>query len=204
METNKNFICGVYGDQDELLAGIKGVREAGVKISEVYSPFPVHHIDDALGNKESLMPFAAFFFGLLGTICAITMQVGMIGLDWPMIIGGKPNISIADFVPITFELTVLMASFGMVITFFISANLKPWKAPRIFDRRSTDDKHIMAIDLDNNSSKTLSELTSILAANKSEESFVKNFATSEDEESFIKYAVDLFTNGVTTSSRELN
>ncbi len=77
-------------------------------------------------------------------------MVGMMGVDWPMIIGGKDYIPIPSFIPVTFEMTVLLASFGMVGTFFVISNLKPWGRPRIYDIRITDDKHVMAIDLDRN------------------------------------------------------
>ena len=55
------------------------------------------------------------------------------------------------FIPVTFELTVLLAAFGMVGTFFIVSDLKPWANPRIYDIRITDDKHVMAVDLAKNS-----------------------------------------------------
>jgi len=70
-----------------------------------------------------------------------------------MIIGGK-NFASVTFVPVTFEMTVLFAAFGMVGTFLVVSEMKPWAKPRIFDKRSTDDKHVMAIDLDlNNTNK---------------------------------------------------
>ena len=150
MESNKNFVLGVYEDEDVLLKAIKEVRGAGVKIDEVYSPFPVHGIEDVLGYKRSRLSIVAFMFGVLGTSLALTMQIGMLGIDWPMIIGGKDFIALPDFVPVTFELTVLLASFGMVGTFLIISNLKPWAKPRIYDIRITDDKHVMAVDLANN------------------------------------------------------
>lgn len=150
MESNKNFVLGVYEDEDVLLKAIKEVRGAGVKIDEVYSPFPVHGIEDVLGYKRSRLSIVAFMFGVLGTSLALTMQIGMLGIDWPMIIGGKDFIAIPDFVPVTFELTVLLASFGMVGTFMVISNLKPWAKPRIYDIRITDDKHVMAVDLAKN------------------------------------------------------
>ena len=67
MERDKNFILGVYDDEDVLLDAISKVRGSGVKIHEVYSPFPVHGIDDVLGYKRSKLPIAAFLFGMLGT-----------------------------------------------------------------------------------------------------------------------------------------
>ncbi len=150
MEGDKNFVLGIYDDEDVLLKAISKVRGAGLKIHEVYSPFPVHGIDDVLGYKRSRLSVVAFLFGLLGTSLALTMQIGMLGIDWPMIIGGKDHIAIPDFIPVTFELTVLLASFGMVGTFMIISNLKPWAKPRIFDLRITDDKHVVAVDLAKN------------------------------------------------------
>lgn len=202
MEKNQHFVVGIFGDQDDVLSGVKTVREKGVKLYEVYTPFPIHGLEHALGYERSRMPVAAFFFGMTGTTLAILMQTLMLGVDWPMIIGGKPYIAIPDFVPVTFELTVLLSAFGMAFTFFFVRDLKPHKVPRIFDRRSTDDKHVMAIDLaDNKLSED--EIISILKSTKAEESFRKDFTEEENKGSFLSYLVDLFTNGVTSSSRKL-
>ena len=150
MSQGTNYVLGVYDDEDVLMDAIKTVRESGVKIEEVYSPFPVHGIEDVLGYKRSWLSIAAFLFGITGTCLALTMMIGMMGVDWPMIIGGKDYVPIPSFIPVTFEMTVLLASFGMVGTFFVISNLKPWGKPRIYDIRITDDKHVMAIDLERN------------------------------------------------------
>jgi hypothetical protein len=78
------------------------------------------------------------------------MQFWMLGFDWPMIIGGKDFAPLPTFIPVTFELTVLLSALGMVATFLIISDLFPYKSPRLFDLRSTDDKHVMAIDLGKN------------------------------------------------------
>ena len=149
METNntKRFLVGVYDDEDVLMNACRNLRVNGVKIDEVYSPFPIHGIDDVLGIKRSRLPIVAFFCGLFGTSFALWMQIWMLGFDWPMIIGGKPHIALPSFIPVTFELTVLCAAFGMVITFFIVSKLKPSMRVNVFDKRSTDDKFVMAIEI---------------------------------------------------------
>ena len=200
MKKNKHFLVGVFGDQDELLHGVEDIRAKGVKIHEVFTPYPVHHLEDALGYKRSRMPVAAFLFGATGTTCAISMQTLMSGVDWPMIIGGKPFISLPDFVPITFEMTVLFAAFGMVGTFMVTQNLKPHKAPRLFDLRGTDDKMIMAIDLAKNNLSE-EEISKILKVAHAEEVYRKDFADAKNERNFFKYLQDLFINGVTESGR---
>ena len=175
MDAEKNFIVGVFDDEVILLSGIKNVRDRGVKIHEVYSPFPVHGIDDALGYKRSRLPIAAFMFGMTCTALALTMQIWMLGYDWPMIIGGKNFASLPPFIPVTFELTVLLSALGMVATFMIVSDLKPYRWPRQFDVRSTDDKHVMAIDLAKNSSLSKAELSQLLKGAGASEVNEKSF-----------------------------
>lgn len=174
MESNKHFVVGIFEDEDVLVHAVENTREKGVKIHEVYSPFPVHGLDEALGYKRSRLPIAAFMFGATGTSLALLMQIWMLGYDWPMIIGGKNHASLPPFVPVTFEMTVLLAAFGMVGTFFIASDMKPYKYPRQFDLRSTDDKHVMAIDLAANK-MSKEEIASILKAQGASEVNEKSF-----------------------------
>lgn len=174
MATENNYIVGVYGDDAMALKAVKSIREAGVKIYEVFSPFPIHGIDDALGYKHSRLPKAAFMFGVLGFSLALLMQFWMMGYDWQMIIGGKNFASLPPFVPVTFELTVLLSALGMVGTFMVASDLKPYKKPKIFDIRITDDKHVIAIDLaDNKLAKE--EISKIVAQSGAEEVNEKSF-----------------------------
>ena len=113
-------------------------------------------------------------FGATGTSLALLMQIWMLGYDWPMIIGGKNHASLPPFIPVTFELTVLLAAFGMVGTFFIASDMKPYKWPRQFDLRSTDDKHVMAVDLAANK-MSKDEIASLLKSNGASEVNEKNF-----------------------------
>ncbi|MBL7874863.1 MAG: DUF3341 domain-containing protein [Cyclobacteriaceae bacterium] len=172
--TSENFLVGIFDDEDILLHGVDGIRDRGVKIHEVYTPFPVHGLDEALGYKRTRLPIAAFLFGLTGTILALTMQIWMLGFDWPMIIGGKNFVSLPPFIPVTFELTVLLSALGMVATFFIVSDMKPYKTPRSYDIRSTDDKHVMAIDLASNK-LSKEEISRILKENGASEVNEKNF-----------------------------
>ncbi len=170
MDSGKNFLLGIYEDEDVLLSAVTKIRSSGLKIHEVFSPYPVHGLDTVLGYKRSRLPIAAFMFGFLGTTLALVMQSYMMAIDWPMIIGGKDYVSVT-FVPVTFELTVLVSALGMVGTFLVVSNMKPWGKARIFDIRSTDDKHVMAIDLDENKA-TVEQITSLL--NESGASEVNN------------------------------
>lgn len=162
MAANKNFLVGVFDDEDVLVDAVRSLRTQGVRIHEVFTPFPVHGLDEMLGYRRTRLPIAAFFFGLLGTSLALLMQFWMLGYDWPMIIGGKPFASLPPFIPVTFELTVLLSALGMVATFLIISDMKPYGKPRQFDVRSTDDKLVMAIDLDVNKSQNPNDITKLL------------------------------------------
>lgn len=162
MEKGKNFVVGVYEEEAVLLKAVEDIRNKGVKIHEVYTPYPVHGLDDALGYNYSNLPIAGFLFGMTGTITALTMMISMLGFDWPMDIGGKPHIPLPAFIPITFELTVLFCALGMTGTFFVASNLNPWSTPKLLDPRSVDDKFVMALDLATNK-QDAAQLSSILS-----------------------------------------
>ncbi|MOA00658.1 hypothetical protein D3C78_1200310 [compost metagenome] len=75
-----------------------------------------------------------------------------------MDIGGKPNFPIVSFIPILFEWTVLFASFGMGFTFFMANRLIPGSTPRVMDERATDDRFVVAIEVDSNNEEALANL----------------------------------------------
>jgi hypothetical protein len=168
-------LVGVFDDESKLIHAIDTLREKGLKIHEVYTPYPVHDLDIHLGYKRTRLARAAFLFGMTGTALAVTMQTYMLGFAWPMIIGGKDYVAVPDFIPVTFELTVLCASLGMVATFLISNGLGPGKKALMFDPRSTDDKFVMAINIEKNASKfTQEEIEKMLQENGiSENAFTK-------------------------------
>ena len=172
--SGKNYIVGIYDHEDEVKSAVKSIRDGGAKIHEVYSPYAIHGMDDLLGYKMSRLPKASFLFGMTGTILAFGTLWTMMGIDWPMIIGGKNFASVPPFIPVTFEFTVLLAAFGMVFTFFIVSNLKPWARPQIFDKRITNDKFAIVIDLDRNK-LSQAEVKSLLQGTGAEEINEKNF-----------------------------
>jgi hypothetical protein len=149
MERNKNFILGVYSDPDEVVSAVKKIRSNKIKVHEVYSPFAIHGIDDALG-------------------------FWMMGIDWPMIIGGKNFASLPPFIPVTFELTVLISALGMVGVFMVASDLKPYKKLKLMDTRITDDKHVIAVDLGTNNGAS-EEIKKLFKETGAEEVNEKNF-----------------------------
>lgn len=142
-------IYGLYADDDELMKAVKTFNQKGISINEVYTPFPVHGLDSALGLKKTRISDMAFLYGLFGvTVAGLLTWFTMIR-DWPVDIGGKPAFTWLEnmpaFVPTMFEMTVFCAAHMMVITYLIRCKLYPGAKPQNPDPRTTDDKFLMEI-----------------------------------------------------------
>ncbi len=146
MAKSKDIIYGLYNDEEHLIEAVRAARADHLEIMDVYTPFPVHGLDPVLGLSESRLHIAGFVYGMLGTLTAFLGMTWIFTKDWPIIFGGKPYWSVPAFIPITFELTVLFASIGMVVTFYIINGLGPGVVNPTIDLRITDDKFCIAFD----------------------------------------------------------
>src|SRR5690625_3880399 len=86
-------IHAIYTDDDLLLQAVKQVRQERYHIEEVFTPFPIHGLDKALGLAPTRLAITAFLYGLLGLAVAITLMNYIMIEDWPMDIGGKQYFS---------------------------------------------------------------------------------------------------------------
>ena len=145
----KNVIYGLYDDETDLLQAVRAAKEKHMDILDVLSPFPVHGLDPLLGLSESRLHVAGFFFGLTGCLLGFLFMTWTLGFDWQVIYGGKPHWPVPSFIPITFELTVLFSSVGMVVTFYTICGMGPGVDNPILDNRITDDKFCIAFDAGN-------------------------------------------------------
>jgi hypothetical protein len=156
METSK-VIHAIYTDDDVLMSAVKKVKAERHHIEEIYTPFPVHGLDKAMGLAPTRIAITAFMYGLVGLTVAITMMNFIMIEDWPQDIGGKPSFSYIEnmpaFVPIMFELTVFFAAHLMVITFYLRSRMWPFKKGENPDPRTTDDHFLMEIPVHGNESE---------------------------------------------------
>ena len=142
----KKFVVGCFDEEKVLFPAVKQVRTAGYKIKDVYTPFAVHGLDHALGLRETSLHTAGFIYGITGTTTAISAISWIFTKDWPLNIGGKPHFALPAWVPIIFELTVLFAAVGMVMTFCYLCQLAPGVKKHHFHKRATDDLFVMVIE----------------------------------------------------------
>ena len=155
-------IRALYDDDDTVLDAVKSVREKGYYVEEVYSPFPIHGLDKAMGLQETKISIAGFLYGLTGLSFAIFMTWFMMNHDWPQNIGGKPSFTWSQnmpaFVPIMFELTVFFTAHLMVWTFWAINGLYPGRKAMNPDVRTTDDKFLMEVSGDSNNEELIALL----------------------------------------------
>ena len=142
----KKFVTATFKDEAILFPAVKRVRMAGYKIHDVYTPFPVHGLDYAMGLRETSLHTAGFIYACTGTTTALTGISWILTKDWPLNFGGKPHFSLPAWIPITFELTVLFASIGMVLTFCYLCQMAPFVKKHRFHLRATDDTFTMVIE----------------------------------------------------------
>jgi hypothetical protein len=142
----KKFVVGCFDDENVLFPAVSKVRKSGYKIHDVYTPYPVHGLDKAMGLRETSLHTAGFIYGLTGTTTAVTFMSWVFTKDWPVNIGGKPHFALPAWIPIIFELTVLMAAVGMVLTFCYICQLAPFIKKHHFHLRATDDLFVMVIE----------------------------------------------------------
>ncbi|GFZ90422.1 membrane protein [Aquaticitalea lipolytica] len=161
MEESSKVIHAIYTDDDVLMSAVKKVKAEKHHIEEIYTPFPVHGLDKAMGLAPTRIAIAAFMYGCVGLTVAIVMMNFIMIEDWPQNIGGKPSFSYIEnmpaFVPIMFELTVFFAAHLMVITFYLRSRMWPFKEAENPDTRTTDDHFLMEIAIHNNE-KELADL----------------------------------------------
>jgi len=183
-EENK-YVLGYYSDEHDLLHAVKNIREKGLKIHNVISPFPIHGIDDALDFKRTRIPVLGFIVGMLGGILFFSFMMWIDTVDYPINYDGKPNslLGMPSFVPIWFEVSVLCAAASMVFTFLYSCRLKPRikgdEFNPIFDRALTDDKMVIVLE-DAKGGVKVADFETALKENHAENVVVKSIGELED------------------------
>lgn len=143
----KKFVVGSFEDEKVLFPAVKKVRNAGYKLHDIYTPYPVHGLDKAMGLRETSLHTMGFIYGTLGTLIALGGMGWIFAIDWPLNIGGKPHFPLPAYIPITFELTVLLSAVGMTMTYCWLNQMMPGVKKHHFSPRATDDAFVMVIEL---------------------------------------------------------
>ncbi|MEW5853018.1 MAG: DUF3341 domain-containing protein [Myxococcota bacterium] len=105
-------LVGWFKTPAELYHACEKLRDAGFKHFDAHTPFPVHGLERAMGLKPSRLPWIVLCMGLFGLCVGFALQMWTLGVDYPMNISGKPFFAVPAYIPVAFEVTVLLSSFG--------------------------------------------------------------------------------------------
>jgi Protein of unknown function (DUF3341) len=100
---------------EAILQATRRAREAGYKDIDAFAPYPVEGLGEELGLKHTRMPFVVLIAGITGAVVGYFMQHYSMSINYPFNVGGRPTVSWPVFIPITFELLVLVAGFAALI-----------------------------------------------------------------------------------------
>jgi hypothetical protein len=115
--SNKISLYGLmaeFNSPETLVEAARGVYAAGFRRMDAYSPFPVEGLADALGFHRSQVPLIVLIGGIVGCLGGFFLQYWAAVIDYPINIGGRPLNSWPSFIPVTFELTILVAALAAV------------------------------------------------------------------------------------------
>lgn len=116
MSENKIYAVGAeFKSAAALYKAAEKIRDEGYKKWDVHSPFPIHGMDKAMGLGNSWVSIIVLVGGCTGLSIAFVLQAWTSAVDYPLITGGKPYLSLPAFVPIMFEFTILLSAFGAVL-----------------------------------------------------------------------------------------
>jgi hypothetical protein len=138
-----------YSTPGEVMHAAESLRDAGYTAFDTHTPFPVHGMDAAMGLPDSRLGWIVLACGLTGVSCGWLMIWWMNGIDYPIIIGGKPPYSLPSMVPIMFELTILLSAFGAVFGMFGLNKLPRHHHPVFYSDRFaafSNDKFFLSVE----------------------------------------------------------
>jgi hypothetical protein len=127
------------------------VRDAGFTRWDVFTPFPVHGMDKAMGLKNSKVGWFSFLGGVTGYTCGMLMIWFMNEVNYPLVVGGKPMFSPFAAFPPSYELTILFGSFGALLGMLFLNRLPRLYHPLLKNRRFsavTHDRFFVVIECD--------------------------------------------------------
>ena len=139
-------VSGTFVHEKQLLEALRQLRAAGQPVEDVLMPYPSHRVDEALDHRRSRLGLVTLAAGLAGGSVALAFQIWTFAVDWPINVGGKPDLAYLAYIPITFEITVLAAGLATVAAFLWRSRLFPGARPKRPPKRTNDDRFAIFLD----------------------------------------------------------
>ncbi|MFN2239084.1 MAG: DUF3341 domain-containing protein [Thermoanaerobaculia bacterium] len=142
----ERYMMAVFTDEAHAVAAVRDLAAAGHAPLDVYAPYAVHALERAMGIPRSRLGMVCALAGFLGAGSILFFQYWTSAVDWRLNVGGKPLFSFPAFVPVTFEVGVLLAAVATVLAFFWRSRLYPGKDPGLVHPRVTDDRFVIVLE----------------------------------------------------------
>jgi hypothetical protein len=142
-------IMAEYKTPADAMHAAEKVRDAGFRRWDVFTPFPVHGMDKAMGMKNSKVGWFSFIGGVTGYTSGMLMIWFLNAIDYPILIGGKPMFSPFSAFPPSYELTILLGAFGAIGGMLFLNRLPRLHHPLLKNKRfalATHDKYFVVIE----------------------------------------------------------
>jgi hypothetical protein len=158
---------GTFDTPEALVEAGKKIYAMGYRKLDAMSPFPVHGIDDAIGIPRSILGWIVVTFAMIGLLTAQGLMYYVGVINYPLVIGGKPLFDFTFSIPVTFELTVLLAGISATVGIFALNGLPQLYHPSMKYKqyhRASDDRFLLVIEADDpkfNADKTAADLKSL-------------------------------------------
>ncbi len=145
-------VTAIFNTPDEIIKASKAVVKQGYKKFDVHTPYPIHGLDKVMKLQRSPLGYFAFVLGVTGACLALLLMWWTMTVAYPLNIGGKPDFPLPAFIPVTFEVTVLLASVAtvvsMIVIFFKFPNNSHPLHDTDFMRKVSSDKYGITIESD--------------------------------------------------------
>jgi len=147
MRTSTRGVLGHFFEPAEALAAAEKVRDSEWTHFDFLTPFPIHGLEEAMGQRRSWIPWITVALAILGILAGFGLQSWIMTMDWPMNYGGKPFFAWPSFIPITFELMVLFAAIGSAVIAIIAGKRDtiPQPPPMVIATGATVDRFVVWI-----------------------------------------------------------
>ncbi len=160
-KVENNNLVGTYDNEDVFVDAIRSIKQNGIAIKNVFTPYPIHEVFHEL-EISTRFSYLAFIYGVSGTVGTFGFLYWTSVINFPIRIGGKPHLSLS-FIVIMFVMTILVGIILSVVSFFVRQQLFPGKEPVLAHSGNTDDKFSLVIEVkDSASIDEVNEITSKL------------------------------------------
>jgi hypothetical protein len=132
-------VVGVFGDLDAAVLALRELQAQGYANITVYSPVPRHEFDAVIARGPSPVRLFTLVGGLAGCATGFLFAIGT-SLDWELIVGGKPIVSLPAYVVIGFECTILFGALATVAGMLLNSRLPKLRRAAGYDPRFSNDK----------------------------------------------------------------